>query len=323
MYGSVIRYTPKSEMDAFHTAKRSAISAIKRTLEEIDRCIMVHEAPRYHRLCQEMQHGPVPLPREVRDVVYGYILRDSTVRLREEEREEELEEDEAVDRPLDWLTERSIPYSYLLQPTGYFEDYPVIRQELIEAWYEKSTFYIAGANNINTFHSRSQWSAGLEPLKHVRKVEIAMPEHDLTVNQARYRQQLESLFVLKKSATITIGLWDLIPEGADMMGSLFSPTMDQYAGFVGWLFPVLRRLRVAGYKVIVRLERDLKFLVEPEETTVEGWAKNIHAAIEKRETLMSREYFIDEDESDSNRMWDTDGGYDSDYLDQYADPYVD
>jgi len=118
-------------------------------------------------------------------------------------------------------------------------------------------------------------------------------------------------------------LWDLIPEGSDLMGLLVAATMADYSGFVGWLFPVLRRLRIAGYKVIVRLERDLKFLVEPEETTVEGWAKNIHAAIEERERLESREYFIDEDESDYDRMFDEDGGYDSDCLDQYADPYVD
>ena len=261
-----------------------------------------------------------PIPREVRDIVYGYMFQDSRVLVREESGNSG-----PVNRPLDWLKERSIPYSYLLKPTGYFEDYPVIRQELITAWYSSSTFYIGEANTIKTFHSRSQWSAGFEPLKHVRKVEIAMPEQDLTVNQTRYRQQLESLFVLEKSATITIGLCDLIPKESDLMGLLFHPTMAQYAGLVGWLFPVLRRLRNEGYKIIVRLECDLAFLVESEETTVEGWAKNIHAAIEERERLQSREYFIDldEDESDYDRMFDEDGGYDSDYLDQHADPYVD
>jgi len=257
-------------------------------------------------------------PREVRDIVYRYMFQDSRVLVREES-----ENSGPVDRPLDWLKERSIPYSYLLKPTGYFEDYPVIRQELIESWYENSTFYIAEANNIKTFHSRSQWSAGLDPLNLVRKVNIAMPEHDLTVNQTRYSQQLNSLFALEKSATITIGLWDLIPEGADMMGPLVPPTMAQYAGFAGWLFPVLRRLRIAGYKVIVRMECDLTFLVEPEETTVEGWAKKIDAAVEERKTLMSREYFTDEADSDYDRMFDEDGNYDSDYLDQYADPSVD
>jgi len=274
---------------------------------------MVHEAPRYHGLCQEMQDRKV-FPREVRDIIYGYTFQDLRVLIREESGNSG-----TVDRPLDWLTERSFPYSYLLQPTGYFEDYPFIRQELIEAWYENSTFNIAEAKTITTFHSRSQWSAGLKPFKFVREVEISMPEHDLTANQTRYSQQLESLFVLKKGVIITIGLWDLIPGEKFLISPLVPHTTDKYAGFVEWLFPVLRRLRIEGYKVIIRLECNITFVVEPEETTVEGWAKKIHAAIKERETLMrSLNYFTDEDDSDY--MWDMD---DSDNVKVYADPDVD
>jgi len=107
-------------------------------------------------------------------------------------------------------------------------------------------------------------------------VAYSSSDHD---EQARIQQQMESLLLLNTTANITIYVDHLI-HYPKLRDAEVLP-LRAYAQSAAYLFPDLVDLRSRGYKVTVRSERGLEFLVEPEETTVEGWTKKFEAAVEE------------------------------------------
>ncbi|KAI4614249.1 uncharacterized protein J4E87_009646 [Alternaria ethzedia] len=194
--------------------------------------------------CNQILQKVKPLPQELRDMIYGFIFQDSAARLLAEE-DEKFEC--YVDACLESGNTRRIPYRYLLEP-DYFVDDAVIRENL---------------------------ARGL--LHHVTLVIFLETD---TVDHTGYLERFKSLLLLDKAHTkITICVNDLIyyPNFRD---AKVLP-LRAYAQSAAYLFPDLVELRRKGYKVTVRSERGLEFLVEPEETTVEGWTKKFEAAVEE------------------------------------------
>ncbi|KAI4675438.1 uncharacterized protein J4E84_010033 [Alternaria hordeiaustralica] len=101
-----------------------------------------------------------------------------------------------------------------------------------------------------------------------------------TVDHTDYLERFKSLLLLDKAHTkITICVPFLI-DYPNFRDAQVLP-LRAHAQSAAYLFPDLVDLRRRGYKVTVRSERGLEFLVEPEETTVEGWTKKFEAAVEE------------------------------------------
>ena len=245
--------------------------ALERGLRTITRRLMF----------QGMQHHP----RELRDMVYEKVFEDSYIKLEAEQNEE--------------VNPAHHPWGCSIKPRSCisygdridFELYAAdaaddaMKLELAQAWYETTTFWTTDPSTIASSLSRFKWSAGLEkkPIDLIKHVEIWIPvEHDRdTAKETTILERFESLSQLNKQTTITIALQDLCSfmvfsntgNGTNING------LVDYAERVEYLLEPLASLRGAGYKVIIRAEQGLNFVVEPEETNLEEWTKKIRAAI--------------------------------------------
>jgi len=269
---TVLNYAKKEELAAYHAAACSIMNAIRRLRADVDEQIVKHEAAPCNQILQKVK----PLPQELRDMIYGFIFQDSAARLLAEE-DEKFEC--YVDACLESGNTRRIPYRYLLEP-DYFVDDAVIRENLARGWFETTKFGIMDPSIMNSFLLQFPWSTGLQPLSLLHHVTLVIFLESDTVDHTGYLERFKSLLLLDKAHTkITICVNDLIyyPNFRD---AKVLP-LRAYAQSAAYLFPDLVELRRKGYKVTVRSERGLEFLVEPEETTVEGWTKKFEAAVEE------------------------------------------
>jgi len=247
--------------------------ALERGLRTITRRLMF----------QGMQHHP----RELRDMVYEKVFEDSYIKLEAEQNEE--------------VNPAHHPWGCSIKPRSCisygdridFELYAAdaaddaMKLELAQAWYETTTFWTTDPSTIASSLSRFKWSAGLEkePLDLIKHVEIWIPVENPrdTAKETTILERFESLFQLNKQTTITIALQDLCSLAVfNSTGNVTNILgLEDYTPRVEYLLEPLARLRGAGYKVIVRAEQGLNFVVEPEETNLEEWTKKIRAAIIK------------------------------------------
>ncbi|KAI4906084.1 hypothetical protein J4E90_010932 [Alternaria incomplexa] len=230
-------------------------------------------------------------------MVYGHLFEDSYVKL--EAKQNEDGDPAHHPRECSIKPKSYISYSYLMNSECYIADAATtdtaaakiaaantaMRLELAQAWYEATTFWTTDPSTIASSLSRFKWSAGLEkkPIDLIKHVEIWIPvEHDRdTAKEATILERFESLFQLNKQTIITIALQDLCSfmvfsntgNGTNING------LEDYAERVEYLLEPLASLRGAGYKVIIRAEQGLNFVVEPDETNLEEWTKKIRAAI--------------------------------------------
>ena len=226
-------------------------------------------------------------PRELRDMVYESIFEDSYIKLEAEQNKE--------------VNPIHHPWGCSIKPRSCiscgdridFELYAAdaaddaMKLELAQAWYEITTFWTTDPSTIASSLSRFKWSAGLEkePLDLIKHVEIWIPVENPrdTAKETTILERFESLFQLNKQTTITIALQDLCSLAVfNSTGNVTNILgLEDYTPRVEYLLEPLARLRGAGYKVIVRAEQGLNFVVEPEETNLEEWTKKIRAAIIK------------------------------------------
>jgi len=135
---SKFKFATGTECETFDVADHSLSNILARLPAEIDERIMIQEGPHCRAFFQKIQDR---LPKELREMVFGYIFQGPYVLLEAKDAE--------ADNPDDTLPcveqdiGRHYPYSYLLKP-GYIND-SAIRTELIEAWFRTSNFIITDA----------------------------------------------------------------------------------------------------------------------------------------------------------------------------------
>jgi len=252
------KFATSTECDNFDAADRSLSNILSRLPAEIDERIMIQEGPDCRAFFQCLQER---LPKELREMVFGYIFQGTYVLL--EANNAELDNDDDAPPFVEQDIGRHYPYSYLLKP-GYIHDL-AIRAELIEAWFRTSNFIITDAALIRPFLEKYPWSAGIEPLQLIRRVELKVKPLEAPLMREAICKELELLTCLKPCTTITI-IVDLFPRW---------PTMQEIEDRAACLFPVSLRMRSLGYKMIVRPLNYLncEIVVERGVRWVERWLR--------------------------------------------------
>jgi len=194
-------------------------------------------------------------------MVFKYVFQGTYVLLEANGAEADDDDDTPVCVKAD--IGRDYPYSYLLKP-GYIHD-SAIRTELIEAWFRTSNFIITDAALIRPCLEKYPWSAGIDPVQLISRVELKTKPLVDTLMREAVCKDLESLKCLKPGTTITIIVY-LSPG---------FPSMREIDNRAASLFPVSLRMRSMGYKMIVRPLNYLncEIVVERGNRRVEAWLR--------------------------------------------------
>ena len=74
---TVLNYAKKEELATYHAAACSIMNAIRRLRADVDEQIVKHEAFPCNQILQKVK----PLPQELKNMIYGFVLQASAVRL--------------------------------------------------------------------------------------------------------------------------------------------------------------------------------------------------------------------------------------------------
>ncbi|KAI4909134.1 hypothetical protein J4E85_011605 [Alternaria conjuncta] len=255
------KFATSTECDNFDAADRSLSNILARLPAEIDERIMIQEGPRCRAFFQTLRDR---LPKELREMVFENIFQGTYVLLEAKDAEiDNGEADNDDDIPVCVKADigRHYPYSYLLKP-GYIHD-SAIRTELIEAWFRTSNFIITDAALIRPSLEKYPWSAGLDPVQLIKRVELKTKPLEAPLMREAICKDLESLECLKPGTTITI-IVDWPPRW---------PFLREIENRAASLFPVSLRMMGMGYKMIVQPWCCRKIVVERGNRRVEAWLR--------------------------------------------------
>jgi hypothetical protein len=156
--GSVFRHSP-SELDYLEAAGKGALQTLTHAGAEIDYHIHQYAAPTCLAICEVMQEQ---LPRELRDMIYGFVLQDNPkLTLRDKDFENEFfdrrfikplasyrYDDEFDDEFYHRGYDNVFNYEHIFDPA--FVDH-ITKYEFTEAWYKIATFSFTDASYISDF----------------------------------------------------------------------------------------------------------------------------------------------------------------------------
>jgi hypothetical protein len=154
------------------TAENSALQSLIHVDAEINHYIHQYAAPTCLSLCEGIQEK---LPRELRDMIYGFVLQENPkVRLRKEHFEHELFDSRLI-IPLVGRAERLINLGYdnisgyaHLFDTGFVD--PNTKSEFTEAWYWPTTFSFLEHKYIGNLLHYDRWGSDIQPQSPGRSV---------------------------------------------------------------------------------------------------------------------------------------------------------
>ncbi|KAI4680795.1 hypothetical protein J4E81_009979 [Alternaria sp. BMP 2799] len=256
------KFATISECDTFSAADHSLSNILARIPAEIEERIMIQEGPYCRAFFQSIRDR---LPKELREMVFEYIFQGTYVLLEAKDaKAENSDADNADDAPpcVEQDIGRHYPYSYLLKP-GYIHE-PAIRTELIEAWFRTSIFIITDAALIRPSLAMYPWSAGIDPVQLIRRVELKTKPLEAPLMREAIREELQLLECLKPGATIII-IVKRFPERSH------HPREDLHRAES--LYPIALRMRGMGYKMIVRPYMNDQRVVERGNRWVEAWLR--------------------------------------------------
>jgi hypothetical protein len=215
-------------------------------------------------LCDTMQ---AVLPRELRDMVYGYLLIDETKCGHTKKLEDEHSSIFHVPRRPDMYV-----------PTT-FEQYPHVRDEyyvgietmteLAEAWYRSAQFTFDYRAKIRQLFEQEPWGLDLDVRQLIRNVHVHIwPSYypDDVVRPGTdhffFVEDIHLLSELRKPAIVTIRL--------DVKNWAYQPFQDDQVkyyieGIAEFLFPVLRKLLEGEVKVLVQVAEKASIEIKGED----------------------------------------------------------
>ncbi|KAI4909109.1 uncharacterized protein J4E92_010718 [Alternaria infectoria] len=251
------RFATPTECDTFSAADHSLSNILARLPAEVDERIMIQEGPQCRAFFQSIRDR---LPKELREMVFEHIFQGTYVLLEANGSEADNADDSTpcVEQDIG----RHYPYSYLLKP-GYIHDHE-IRTELIEAWFRTSNFIITDAALIRPSLEKYPWSAGIDPVQLIRRVELKTKPLEAPLMREAICKDLDSLKCLNPGTTIII-IVKRFPEKSH------HPREDLYRAES--LYPIALRMRSLGYKMIVRPYLNNEIVVERGNRWVEAWLR--------------------------------------------------
>ncbi|KAF2259491.1 hypothetical protein CC78DRAFT_548265 [Lojkania enalia] len=209
----------------------------------------VEEEKIYRRLCRKVYST---LPRELRDIVYSYVLLEDINRVVEV----------SAIRPTP--TQIIECFDDFEEPEAQFWDERRLgkgmKRELAETWYRSCHFNICGPfHMLERFLVEDRWSTGLIPQEFVSNVHISVSQEDKDV------ECLLKLLDLKPKAKISIYLY----RKGWMTRTKVLSASDFFLQLLKQIFPVLHQLRVEKRPFTLILD-------PPKRTTRKSFASGAH-----------------------------------------------
>jgi hypothetical protein len=242
--------------------KRVCVSQ-QRLATEVNDHIVAYARSYCGTLCISIQQH---LPRELRDMIYAYLLPVCDVLI------------EATDfLPLgstDSSRPQLIDVPHLLSPG--FSDV-VTRRELLEAWYKLSTFQFANIALIPIFLHKDLWGLDLPVRRLVRSLEIDIwpTDYMADTDSTRFldrRALPDWLIALRKGARI---VFPIDTNTYKPIWSRKSQKIQRFITILSRFFSPVKRLLAAGHHVVVEVDGSLVVEIKLEDLTTAVWDRKI------------------------------------------------
>jgi hypothetical protein len=250
---------------------QSNLTALKRLLhDELYTYIHGVCGPPCLQICRGMQEK---LPRELRDIVYAFLLDDPIECINDN-----------IFMPIGktWFSGPPRVHSANHLLNKQFAD-PTTLHELLRVWYISRDFHFdVDVSALAKLIGRDVWGHDLPVYDLVKKVSIIWQDEqsffededesddelvkELTEERAK---GLECLFLLKPGAHINIGF-------RDGRWPVDKKNVQRIVTIRSGIFPLLGRLLDAGYHVTIDAIWDLKFNVVKDNINEEAWIRKIH-----------------------------------------------
>ncbi|KAI4643299.1 uncharacterized protein J4E79_011239 [Alternaria viburni] len=217
--------------------------------------------------------------RELRDEVYGYILRDQMA-ISINHHDLVASASPAFAIPGHTSASRSKHFQTSLTRNGYghlLEARAILKDTMLElahAWYRLSTFRFMHALHVELFLRTDFHGFGLDTQKLIRSIEgkLFTPVNS-SGDCVKLAKDLAELHTLKTGANILLS-FQAIPTDAVRRAMADSSAAIQPRD-LALLFPGIQKLITAEYRVTVKLGYHLKFKVVSEELTEECWKEKL------------------------------------------------
>jgi hypothetical protein len=243
--------------------------------EKLFEHIDAHYAPRCLQICEHMQQK---LPRELRDMIYAYILDTRTQPLVQNELAKDFPESMRCTRPwtpankpdasIPWICQIKYDLRHICD-----KDYVGLEtmQEIAEAYYRGSVFSFNMYATLHPeplsqhyFEATDRWAFGLEAASLIRRLELGLNSKELAESPAKAQEDLGSLLRLTKALSITI-IFDEFRLDEDRQLEI--------ATAISTLFPTLEKLLATGHMIVVGVHHRYR----------PGWQFNIPVSWEELE----------------------------------------
>ncbi|KAF2825124.1 hypothetical protein CC86DRAFT_39279 [Ophiobolus disseminans] len=243
---------------------RQNIDRSQRSLsEDLNNRITAFAAPECLAICDRIQQN---LPRELRDMVYQYLLSQSDVFIEQ----------------TDFLPLHSprssrpqlVDSLHVLQPE--FCDAST-RRELFEAWYKFTTFQFATNTVVLEFLSKDLWDLDLPVRQLVRNVEIdiwpggCMFDTDLEWCKSMSKY-LTCLTDVKKGARIMLPVATLARKA---IWHGHEHDICKFLDILSGVFPLVKELLDVGHNVTIEVDSSLVTRVKSDDLSKEVWYQKI------------------------------------------------
>jgi len=234
-----------------------------------------YESLLHQTLLQQMH---AKLPRELRDIVYFYILGEQQVAVTKTSSAIiSIGNPGILDAAMsalfcDRLASRD--YRHLIKAGAIPQ---AAKLELVESWCALSTFRFASLDDLGNFLTHHGRGWGLDPRVHVKKVEFynyVSSKDDVTDSLNEVKRSFGWFHTMKPRAEITLSLHfadSHCGAGADRTAVV------PVAILLRELQAEILRLLYKGYKVNMKFGYVLKFAVQADELTEECWNEKIRA----------------------------------------------
>jgi hypothetical protein len=243
--------------------------------QEVRRYIEPFAMEACRSICDDIQHL---LPRELRDMIYGYLLVQQTCHEIQKDYTETANPKMTPFRRAGSPSENAIswphdPHTVDIEYVG-----RSFKAELGETWYHSCNFVLDDCSYLQNFLQFDLWSFGLIPRDHIRCLLLQAPDFtNGTLSMDPFITRLKALHNFKTATKMTISLASpvsiicfLAPRGHEIG--------LRFAERVGSIVPALGVLMAAGYVLRIKLSDEVEFELNDANLTAEYMAEQLAKA---------------------------------------------
>lgn len=242
-----------SEDSVIDTRTKSPLVLISRKLEE-SRCKMSGDLDDYISDCTAAQRTPVYrnmqkwLPLELRDMIHGFLLKDSRVEIRPDDIKSWGYPEKAYFVPQTFLNHAPFASGSEIFAHIHLAD-DATRKELTEAWYKFTSFSFTSNAFVPKFCAPKRWHLTTQPYSLICRVEGHWNV------EFWYYCRAESLLGFRPNTQVTlVDVLQRPPNTEPFEGAGREIIVTEDFGRSEGAKRIIRKLLAAGYQVIYRLE---------------------------------------------------------------------